>query len=380
MKCILKFVVLIILLFPAIVFASGSSDDDTMGLSHMNINCVYEQQSVIPQTHGEYEGNGTYINIEFVGIDDTALSGSSFTYSFGKLNADGKFEKNYEYSFASGCDNCGRWLNYNKGYGSEYNLQAWWSNLMHGEDYNTLPGSEIQQKADNGDFCPQQVLIVQEKEEGKYYFISARDTQDRLDSSNELMRNGKYKNFQIYYFTGTSLAISNINQNSYEETNTEEKVEEGKQNVKAYCDKSSSSYDEKKCAESKIVSNSTEDTANNIVSYDPKSLDELKLSKIYLGKITCDTLFKNNGKYNNTHELLSTTLKFMQYIGIILALVLSTIDFVKVIPTQDKDAIKKASSKAVTRLIIAIVIFFVPIILDFILGLVGFNNPTCSLL
>ena len=70
----------------------------------------------------------------------------------------------------------------------------------------------------------------------------------------------------------------------------------------------------------------------------------------------------------------------MQYIGVILALVLSTIDFIKVVPTQDKDAIKKASSKAFTRLVIAIIIFFVPIILDFILELVGFNNPTCGLL
>ena len=107
---------------------------------------------------------------------------------------------------------------------------------------------------------------------------------------------------------------------------------------------------------------------------------ELELDKVTLNKVTCDTLFKNNGKYNNTHELLSTTLKFMQYIGVILALVLSTIDFIKVVPTQDKDAIKKASSKAFTRLVIAIIIFFVPIILDFILELVGFNNPTCGLL
>ena len=377
MKKNLWIIFLVVLLIPVNVFASGSEDDDYMGASHLNINCVYENKKVT----SDALDSGKYINIEFVGIDNTALCGDSFTYSFGKLSTDGKFEKNYEYFFASGCDTCGRWLNFNKKYGSDYGLQGWWQNQMFDhETHKDLSGSEIQSKADNGDFCPEQVLVTQTKKGSKYYFVSCRDDKDCNASKKQLEKDGKYKNTKTFHFTGTSLAISNINQESYEETNAEEKVEEGKQNVENYCDKDSSVYDEKKCAESKIVSNSTEDTANNVVSYDPKSLGELKTPQINLGKITCDTLFKNNGKYNNTHELLSTTLKFMQYIGVILALVLSTIDFVKVIPTQDKDAIKKASSKAITRLVIAIVIFFVLIILDFILGLVGFNNPTCSLL
>ena len=105
-----------------------------------------------------------------------------------------------------------------------------------------------------------------------------------------------------------------------------------------------------------------------------------ELPPIALGKMTCEDLFKDGDNYNSTWQLLSTTLRFMQYLGIILATVLSIVDFVKVVPTQDKDAINKASKKAVTRLVIAIVIFFVPIILDFILDLVGFSDPTCGLL
>lgn len=106
-----------------------------------------------------------------------------------------------------------------------------------------------------------------------------------------------------------------------------------------------------------------------------------ELPAINSDKITCAKIFQNDkGDYNDTWRLLNTVLIFMQYLGIILATVLSIMDFIQVIPTQNKDAIKKASTKAVTRLIIAIVIFFVPIIIDFILGLVGFNNPTCGLL
>jgi len=377
MKKVLYFL-LILFLFPTIVFAGGSSDDDSMGVSHMNINCVYEQQSPVAMQHGKYNGNGTYINIEFGGIDDTSTSGTFFTYSFGKLLSDNKFEKNYEYTFASGGKTGGRWLNYNKAYGSEYWLQAWWSNQMRDDKLNTLPASKIQEKADNGEFCPQQVIIVQTKEDSKYYFVSARDNKDRVASSNALSKSGKYKNEKLYYFTGTSIAISNINQETLEDTNAEEKVEESKQNITNYCDKNSASYDEKKCTESKIVAGATEETVEDIVSYNNNV--DYELPGIALGKITCEDLFKNGDDYNATHKLLASTLRFMQYLGIILATILSVVDFIKVVPTNDKDALNKAAKKSVTRLVIAIVIFFVPVILNFILGLVGFNNPTCRLL
>ena len=105
------------------------------------------------------------------------------------------------------------------------------------------------------------------------------------------------------------------------------------------------------------------------------------LPTLELEKVTCELIFHNEyGEYNNTHKLLSGTLRFMQYIGVVLALVLSIIDFIKVVPTQDKDMLRKSAIKAATRLGIAIVIFFVPIVLDFILDLVGFSNSTCGLL
>ncbi|MBQ6686937.1 MAG: hypothetical protein IJN03_00245 [Bacilli bacterium] len=112
----------------------------------------------------------------------------------------------------------------------------------------------------------------------------------------------------------------------------------------------------------------------------PKPIDTGEINEIKLNRVTCETLFMNGSEYNDTWKLLSTTLKFMQYMAVTLALVLSIVDFIKVVPTNDKDAIKKSAFKAVTRVGIAIVIFFVPIILDFILELVGFSNPTCGLI
>lgn len=69
-------------------------------------------------------------------------------------------------------------------------------------------------------------------------------------------------------------------------------------------------------------------------------------------------------------------MKIIKYLAIILALILSIIDFVKAVTSQDKDLLQKAIMSSVKRLIFAVVIFFIPILLDFILGLIG-SYSTC---
>lgn len=106
-----------------------------------------------------------------------------------------------------------------------------------------------------------------------------------------------------------------------------------------------------------------------------------ELEPLKLNNLTCSTLFKNtNGEYNDTHKLLTITLKFLQYLAIIMAIVLSILDFFMVVPTQDKDALKKCTVKAAMRIGIALLIFFVPIILKFVLQLIGIENPFCDIL
>ena len=367
------FLILIFLSFPMVVFATGGSDNkvDELGTSHMNINCVYEQQEVVPMTHGELKGNGTYINLEFVGIGNTPACGGGtlFTYSFGKYDDNGKFEKNYEYQLTK------RWLNFNKAYGSEYWLQAWWCNQFFKDDsMEFLSGSKIQSKADNGDFCPKQVLVTQKKENSAYYFVSCRDDADCIASKNKLSKDGIYKNTNTFKFTGTSMAISNINQEKQDETNAADKVEEAQKEVEVSCDETAANYDASKCEQSKIISNSTQNTASDIITFVPN----IELEKVDYGKVTCATIF-GTGSYNETHRLLSTCIKFIQYLAIVLALVLSIIDYIKVIPTNDKDALMKTTKNSAIRLGIAIAIFLVPVLLKFVLEILGITNAFCGL-
>ena len=74
---------------------------------------------------------------------------------------------------------------------------------------------------------------------------------------------------------------------------------------------------------------------------------------------------------------LHLALLLIRYLGIILTLVLSVIDFFKAIFSQDKDLLKKAALTAAKRAIFAVIIFFIPTILEFILGLLGAYTVKC---
>ena len=82
---------------------------------------------------------------------------------------------------------------------------------------------------------------------------------------------------------------------------------------------------------------------------------------------------------------LSKFLKFLQdifdimkYAGPVLCLVLSTMDFIKAAASQDKEALKKASQRSLKRLGLAILLFFIPLLIDFLFPLFGWTG-TCGI-
>lgn len=75
---------------------------------------------------------------------------------------------------------------------------------------------------------------------------------------------------------------------------------------------------------------------------------------------------------------LQLIFKIVKYVAVILAIVLSIIDFVKAITAQDKDALNKAIQTAIKRLILTVLLFFLPILVNFVLGIVGAYD-TCGI-
>ena len=63
----------------------------------------------------------------------------------------------------------------------------------------------------------------------------------------------------------------------------------------------------------------------------------------------------------------------------ILVIVLCTIDMIKAVVAQDDGEMKKAQSRAIKRIAIGLVVFFVPVLVDLLLDLVGIANGSCHI-
>ena len=63
----------------------------------------------------------------------------------------------------------------------------------------------------------------------------------------------------------------------------------------------------------------------------------------------------------------------MKYAGIILCIGLTIADFAKAIIGDDKDALNKITKKAFIRIILVALLFFLPIIINFVLSIVNEN-------
>ena len=62
-----------------------------------------------------------------------------------------------------------------------------------------------------------------------------------------------------------------------------------------------------------------------------------------------------------------------------ITLLLCTIDIAKATISQDEKGIKEAQARAIKRVIIGIIIFFVPTIINFLLKIVGILSGTCGI-
>ena len=72
-------------------------------------------------------------------------------------------------------------------------------------------------------------------------------------------------------------------------------------------------------------------------------------------------------------EYIEKILSLMKYAGIVLCIGLTILDFAKAITGDDKDALNKITKKALTRILLVALLFFLPTIINFIIGIVNEN-------
>lgn len=94
---------------------------------------------------------------------------------------------------------------------------------------------------------------------------------------------------------------------------------------------------------------------------------------------TCNSLLGDPNDENSVAWLLNKILVYSTVVGIILVVVLSSIDFLKVIGKSDDDEMAKATKKLFLRLIFAGLLFFVPSLTAVLLDVFNLTSD-CSII
>ena len=89
---------------------------------------------------------------------------------------------------------------------------------------------------------------------------------------------------------------------------------------------------------------------------------------------TCTSYLGDSGVTGTPAWYLHQLFNIIKYGAIVLCLVLTIIEYVKAATSQDDNAIKKASQKTLKRVLIAVILFLAPTIIEFILELLGITG------
>ena len=130
-----------------------------------------------------------------------------------------------------------------------------------------------------------------------------------------------------------------------------------------------------------------EEIENEIAEYAADSEAEL-IDLVAVGKVgKVDILGSDDLNYKTCSALLDDDLeKVLKWalavvrIGApIVLIVMITIDFGQAVISNDQDAVKKATSKAIKRIIAALALFFIPYIVELLLDMIGITGGSCGL-
>ena len=84
---------------------------------------------------------------------------------------------------------------------------------------------------------------------------------------------------------------------------------------------------------------------------------------------------KVEGTFGNYLQQIFNVFK---YLAPALVIVLSIVEFIKAAASDDKDALTKATKKSGIRIFLALLLYFIPGLIDFLFGLLGWYN-TCGI-
>lgn len=175
------------------------------------------------------------------------------------------------------------------------------------------------------------------------------------------------------YFKTTTMPSWVLSSNPYKEVTTYFSTGEGSKlsvQCQALVENDKELSDEEKSDILDDMENGFESFYDNIYNFFENYL-KFSFADDFSGPEICEGFLGRKINHSSPAYYLNLILKIMKYAAVILAIVFSIIDFAKATISQDKDNLKKATITSVKRLIFAVLMFFIPILIDFVLGLLG---------
>jgi len=114
---------------------------------------------------------------------------------------------------------------------------------------------------------------------------------------------------------------------------------------------------------------------SNVLAYDIEN-ESIHYS-LADSKESCPIFGDPNDK-DSTAAFLQDIFSAFKIIAPVLCIVLIIVDLVKAVVSQDKDALTKAGKTAGLRMIYAVILFFLPDLINFLFGLLGWYG-TCGI-
>ncbi len=339
----IKYIVLLILflLFPINALATDQG----------NKNCYYE---------GTSDSNTYKIKLSLYNMrtEDTLEVGIESYYYKGK-NYD---DKNDVYK----TEKTKSIVNFDSSLGSSFNLKKHVRSLRMKNDVDTLL------KENNNDLCPKNIYLIKNTKK-KYGLVGDKVTETLFmlcNTSDECK--GVSSHIKKVYSNADTIKTTFTSSNGYgyngtpnkkKDTNISDTYKNIQNEQKEICDKNNSKYDEKKCSDLKEQLKDLEGQSTSLPSNSVKA-----------------TLEAQNEINKNLSFCTGNTLRAFQALGYmifiakviipLLLIIMGSIDLAKAVLNSNEKPNKEVLTKFAKRLAAALIVFLIPSVLDFAIGLV----------
>ncbi len=363
-----KNVVIFILLFlimPLLTFAGESSDDGVAGTTMIRATCVYKNSS-------------NYSEFDFSGI--SAVAGGPFA-SLKAYHLDNAGNSIIDYKVE---DANSIIVNYNRDFGVKFAVT---NHMFIVFDDNDTNEDTLDAAIKGGKFCPSTVYEIKNNDSREYMFCNGYNEELGVNTCTEVENYIKSNYSSDYTYQkqpfSSSKAISNNGQSDMSQTDVKEEYVQTENEIKDVCNEDSDKYDKEKCAELKETSSTLVDQAEDqgISEKELKTyMENLYKLEINGTEIDCSGLLGNPKNEGEPAFYLQIIFNVMKYVAIIILILFSMMDYFGAIFNHDNDAIKKATSKLIQRLLICVVLFLFPYLLEYIFTWINVYNPsTCGI-